>query len=106
MRDPEGVKARTSAYQKRNQDRSRPRSWRKLGIDLLLEEYYEMAARQDNKCAVCKNPPGRRALHVDHCHKTGKVRGLLCGGCNASAGQAGDDPIRLRAIAAYLEQHQ
>ena len=55
-------------------------------------------------CMVCgsKNLNGR-ALSVDHCHVTGRVRGVLCGGCNVALGAVKDNPITLRTLAIYLE---
>ncbi len=42
-------------------------------------------------------------MHIDHDHKTGEIRGVLCGGCNVALGSARDDPELLRNLAAYLE---
>lgn len=61
-----------------------------------------MADAQDYRCAVCGEPPTRRRLDVDHDHKTGAVRGLLCSDCNIALGKFRDDPDRLRAAADYL----
>lgn len=58
-------------------------------------------------CAICgaTETPGKRAsLHVDHCHRTGAIRGLLCGPCNLGIGKFNDDPELLLAAAAYLQQ--
>lgn len=50
---------------------------------LTIEEYRALLNSQSNMCAICdKKPPGKRPLVIDHCHDTGKVRGLLCYGCN------------------------
>ncbi|MGW0169551.1 endonuclease VII domain-containing protein [Streptomyces sp. NPDC003343] len=79
----------------------RARQARAARYGLTLDELDSLLAAQGDKCAICGSI-GR--LHVDHCHKTGAVRGLICGGCNSAAGHAGDDPARLRAIADYLEK--
>jgi hypothetical protein len=68
-------------------------------------EWKALVSEQDGCCAIC----GLRAeyvpsLAVDHCHKTGKVRGLLCRKCNTALGQLGDDPDRLRKAIEYLER--
>lgn len=73
----------------------------KYGVtkDFLIGLYED----QDGKCKICGNKPTtQRGLHVDHCHKTGVVRGLLCHGCNTGLGNMKEDPeILLKAIA-YL----
>lgn len=48
--------------------------------------YYEMLEQQGQCCAICKAKSTYRAMNIDHDHKTGKVRGLLCDGCNLSLG--------------------
>jgi recombination endonuclease VII len=61
----------------------------------------ELAALLDGQvCAVCA---AGKNLHIDHCHDSGEIRGILCGGCNSAAGHAGDSADRLRAIARYLD---
>lgn len=47
--------------------------------------------------------PSAPAAHVDHCHETGRVRGVLCFNCNSAIGKLGDDPDTLRRATAYLE---
>lgn len=66
---------------------------------------HDLAIAQDNRCAICKTgaPGGRGNWHVDHCHNSTRVRGLLCAKCNTGLGQFDDDPVRLRAAADYLE---
>ena len=69
---------------------------------MSLRDYDLMLERQRGVCAVCGEQPARR-LCVDHCHVTGKVRGLLCSPCNLAIGQLKDSPARLRKAAAYVE---
>ena len=73
---------------------------------LTVEEFREMLARQANLCAICGGPwrgwNGQNP-HIDHCHTTGRVRGLLCASCNSAIGRFGDDPALLRRAADYLE---
>jgi hypothetical protein len=77
---------------------------KKFGI--TPEDYEDMVAAQDGKCAICATADTSPDAWfcVDHDHTTGKVRGLLCRTCNTSIGQAGDDPARLRKAIAYLER--
>lgn len=53
---------------------------RKYGI--TIDTYENMLIAQNNSCAMCFRKQGKTALHVDHDHKTGRVRGLLCHQCN------------------------
>jgi len=55
---------------------------RRAQLGVSLEQYEEMLARQNGGCAICGNPPKTRRLDVDHDHRTGKIRGLLCHRCN------------------------
>ena len=78
---------------------------REYGI--TYEEFEALLAAQDRKCAICgvENPGGRwGGMHVDHCHKTGRVRGLLCGQCNHAIGLLKDSPEIVRRAADYLEE--
>ena len=67
-------------------------------------EYLGMLISQDRRCAICLDI--RPQLHIDHCHATDKVRGLVCITCNTIMGMARDDPDRLRATADYIEENQ
>lgn len=73
---------------------------RKFGI--TVEEYERFMVLQDRKCKICKMD-GQDTLAVDHDHKTGKIRGLLCGECNMGLGKFKDDPLLLEAAIEYLK---
>jgi hypothetical protein len=64
----------------------------------------EMRRRQGNACAICGRVVER--LHVDHCHESGAVRGLLCHACNVLLGNARDSADVLRAAIRYLERNR
>ena len=69
-------------------------------------DYMEMYLKQDGVCAICKKSSKLKSsrLAVDHCHKTGKVRGLLCGQCNAGMGFLQDDIELLCRAIEYLKE--
>ena len=71
-------------------------------------EYLTMLEVQNGCCAICGTDDfgNRKAFHVDHCHDTGKVRGLLCGNCNSGIGNLRDDIGLLQRAIAYLESTQ
>jgi len=68
---------------------------------MSLDDRDALLARQGGVCGICKKH--HRRLHVDHCHATRKVRGLLCGTCNRGLGHYNDDPVLTRAATAWLE---
>jgi len=77
----------------------------KYGI--TIEEYDNLLTKQKGKCAVCQCKPKHKCkqqsyLCIDHCHKTGKVRGLLCQVCNKALGMLKDDPQLLKTALNYL----
>lgn len=75
---------------------------------ITLAEYKILLETHNNRCAICDSPHadwGRNSLVVDHCHKTNKVRGLLCHPCNNMLGMAKDNPDTMRKGAAYVESH-
>ena len=69
------------------------------------EKYREVLVEQNGVCAICKHPcKSGRELAGDHCHKTGKPRGLLCGNCNRGISQFDDDIELLESAIAYLKR--
>jgi Recombination endonuclease VII len=77
--------------------------------NLTWPEYVQMLKWQDYKCWICKSDfdinaaRGEGSVNVDHCHKTGFVRALLCHKCNTGLGNFKDDPVLLQRAIEYLE---
>jgi hypothetical protein len=76
---------------------------------MTAEDYKNLVGKQNNKCAIkgCKNKKPkfqnrRRHLYVDHCHSTGKIRGLLCSKHNTALGYVNDSPKELQGLIEYL----
>lgn len=80
----------------------RYRYLRKFGI--TVGDYERMLSEQGGGCAICESrePGGRGTFHVDHCHESNVVRGLLCTRCNVGLGMFKDDPERLESAMKYL----
>lgn len=73
---------------------------------LTLAEYDEFRASQGDRCAICSTPlKGGKEEHLDHCHDTGKPRGILCRDCNIGIGLLKDDPSIIQRAALYLTEY-
>lgn len=89
---PERKRAMRDAYYRRT-----------FGIS--ADEFDVLLEAQGGCCAICRKRPERAAsLHLDHCHDTGAIRGILCGRCNQGLGLFGDDVGMLDAAVRYLRQ--
>jgi len=73
---------------------------------LSVDEYKQMYSEANGKCQVCNISEDKlnKRLSVDHCHTTGKVRGLLCSKCNTALGQLDDDLNKISALYSYLQE--
>lgn len=72
--------------------------------NLSIEGYESLLQKQNGTCAVCNRKyVTSKSFDVDHDHKTGEVRGLLCNRCNTSLGLLQDDPALIRRLLTYLE---
>jgi hypothetical protein len=111
-------------YAKRNKDKLKAKHerYRRSGrakdvmlqrnYNISLEHYEQMLKAQDGKCAICLREESSRhnlskeikELSVDHCHTTGKVRGLLCTNCNFGIGKFEDCPELLQKAIEYLNR--
>lgn len=75
----------------------------KSNYGITIEDYERILQKQNGVCAICKCPDEYRdVLSVDHCHKTGEVRGLLCNLCNTGLGRFEDNPALLASALKYL----
>ena len=80
--------------------------------NITYQDYLALKERQNNLCAICKKPELTKSkkydrikeLAVDHCHETGKVRGLLCGACNSAIGLLKEDLGTLKNAINYLKK--
>jgi len=74
---------------------------------MTLDDYDQMLIKQDHKCVICSRTPTEldKRLCVDHCHKTNKIRDLLCNNCNAGIGDFKHNVELLRNAIKYLEKH-
>lgn len=98
LRAPER-RERHREYHRTYNDKTR---LRKFGM--TVEQYAQMFDDQGGLCAICLQPPQAYRLCIDHDHVTGKVRALLCRGCNLTLG-ATSDPEWFRRAADFLERH-
>ncbi len=102
----EAARAATKAWQESNPTKRKAQRLKKYGI--APSDFMDLLTIQNGRCAICgyseTDKPNFFPV-VDHCHKTGKVRGLLCMACNQALGKFKDETDRLFAAIAYLTKH-
>jgi hypothetical protein len=93
-------------YTKHKERLSKRRKELKYG--LTPEDYDALVAAQNGCCAICGigKEHTRYGLVIDHCHTTGKIRGLLCDNCNRGIGLFKDNTISLKSAINYLERNK
>lgn len=100
----EWVTANPSQY-----ERSKRKSHLRKKYGITIEQYEQILLDQGSVCAICKEPPndprGFRP-HIDHCHSTGVVRGILCGPCNKGLGSLRDSLLILNNAINYLSKYK
>lgn len=103
-REHHKIKARK--WRLKNKEKSRNHRFVHL-YGITTKEYEKMYANQNGSCAICETPNlSGKLLCVDHDHKTGRVRGLLCDKHNWMIGHANDNILTLYRAADYLEKHK
>lgn len=91
------------AQERQKSARRFSRLFKEYGVD--KGRFYQMLAEQNNRCAICTVEIGDEpGTHVDHCHDTGKVRGLLCSKCNQAIGLLRHSSSLLEAAKEYLRK--
>jgi hypothetical protein len=109
--NPETVKAIRKRYSQTENAKALSRSssfrWALRNVFFLtMEQYLDMVERQQNQCAICGCLGNdEQKLHLDHDHKSGKIRALLCNRCNLLIGKADDSAELLKKAAQYLRSH-
>lgn len=95
-------------------DKYRAKSKAKVTSYHLIKKYgltsadkMALLASQGNVCAVCgsSDPGNKYGWQLDHCHKTNKVRGVLCNGCNIALGACKENVVTLTKLIEYVERH-
>jgi len=98
------AKLRGIEYRVRNKETKRDKHLKRK-FNLTLQEYNKILKKQGGVCAICRNKESNKSLAVDHNHKNGKVRGLLCTNCNITLGTAKEDIKILFDCIKYLKFH-
>lgn len=105
-RDKETARRCMARLRKKQPDYARRANLKRL-YGMTLEQFEQMLSDQKRQCKACgrSDPGGKGSFHVDRCHRTGKIRGLLCHWCNVALGHANDDLRRLNALVRYLQEN-
>jgi hypothetical protein len=111
--DKSKVICRSARWRAKNPERVQEIGYKtrlKKNFGMTLEDYNEILESQNGKCLICESSgrggrSKRFQLFVDHCHKTGKVRGLLCMKCNSAIGYFDEDIARMKSAISYLERN-
>ena len=78
----------------------------KIKWGLTPEQFLDMQIKQKNVCEICKNSfKNSKDTHIDHCHKTGNIRGILCAHCNHGLGKFKDSIDILKSALKYLQKY-
>lgn len=98
----------STRYQKNHPERVL--KWKLKKYGLTVADWEGMLKNQNSKCAICERTTHHKnfyhRLGIDHSHKTGKVRGLLCGNCNTAIGKLQESPLLLERAIDYLNLHK
>ena len=88
---------------------SRRNRYLKFTYGITAEDYAVLTATQENKCAICGvefHDKPKSFIHTDHCHDSGKIRGILCTNCNRGIGHFQESKQFLTKAIEYLNEHK
>jgi hypothetical protein len=114
VKERNSARWRTEEYREKDRERSKTKEYKERSrwsyimrnYGLAKGDFERMLDEQQNKCAICGfefHDEGKSTRpHIDHCHNSGDVRGLLCSLCNIGLGHFKDDPQRLQSAIEYL----
>src|SRR5262245_21001533 len=102
------IREQRRRHRKKHPDKERHRRRvndlrRTYGIE--IRQWEALFKSQGGVCAICGNPETYRRLSMEHEHRSGKIRGLLCNSCNNGLGRFFDSEKLLRAAAKYIKKH-
>lgn len=87
--------------------RAKKDSYYNLNFGITYDDYIKISAIQQHKCFICRSTSNNsKPLAVDHCHATGKIRGLLCFSCNAALGMFDDNINVMKNCIKYLKENE
>lgn len=110
VQERENYKKNVEKFRKSSREHYRSNKQRELDrirfkkYGITGDEFRAIIEKQGVKCPICTRRISKN-LSVDHDHVTGRIRGIICNKCNLAIGNAEDSPMRLRAMADYLEKN-
>jgi len=106
LKNPDKYKSQAKRWKQKNPEKTQNNRL-KSRFGISIHDYNKKLVEQKKVCAICRKLCGLgRNLAVDHCHASGKIRGLLCSKCNLGLGLFKDDTILLATAKKYLEKHK
>lgn len=103
----EEYRQKRQQFYKANREKiiARSKSYQIRSYGIMPDHYKNMVRQQNGVCAICQREPQKRRLNIDHDHRDGHIRELLCGRCNRGLGLFNESAEILEAAARYMRKH-